>query len=179
MKDDSLYVTPQGLDTMRAAWRDLNSAISYAAYRHMGQLDKAGEPYIWHVLRVGISLLPDLDAVRVGLLHDIFEDTPARRAEVDLILGRDPDSMADLLALTRREDEEYGAYIERIALRPTAAKVKLADLRDNSEPSRFGRAVLLQGKPWGARHLARYRQAYIRLDGMQRLPVWFTTEESS
>jgi hypothetical protein len=40
-------------------------------------------------------------------------------------------------ALTKREDEDYEAFIRRVAPNPIAREVKLADLRDNSDLSRI------------------------------------------
>ncbi len=40
-------------------------------------------------------------------------------------------------ALTRREGEDYEAFIRRVAPNPIAREVKLADLRDNSDLSRI------------------------------------------
>src|SRR5690242_11283204 len=49
-------------------------ALELAVEAHRHQTDKAGEPYAWHVIRVGASLLPDEEAAVVGLLHDVLED---------------------------------------------------------------------------------------------------------
>jgi hypothetical protein len=40
-------------------------------------------------------------------------------------------------ALTKREGEDYEAFIRRVAPNPIAREVKLADLRDNSDLSRI------------------------------------------
>ena len=40
-------------------------------------------------------------------------------------------------ALTKREGEDYEAFIRRVAPNPIAREVKLADLRDDSDLSRI------------------------------------------
>lgn len=52
----------------------LERAIDIAVKAHAGQLDKAGEPYILHPLRVMLSCTSE-DARIVGVLHDVVEDT--------------------------------------------------------------------------------------------------------
>lgn len=55
----------------------IEKAIAFATASHAGQLDKRGDPYIWHPLRVAEAIradgLPQLHQV-VGLLHDVIED---------------------------------------------------------------------------------------------------------
>ena len=52
----------------------LERAIALAAEAHEGQTDKAGAPYILHVLRVVLACPPG-DAQIVAALHDVVEDT--------------------------------------------------------------------------------------------------------
>jgi hypothetical protein len=117
-------------------WSAISRAIDLAIKAHAGQLDKGGAPYIWHVLRVGFSLLPDVDACIAGILHDVFEDSETPDAEVLLAVNGDTDIFQAVCALTRGPNEEYEAYIGRAARLPMARKVKLADLNDNMNPER-------------------------------------------
>jgi hypothetical protein len=45
--------------------------------------------------------------------------------------------VAALEALTRRKEESYEAFIRRVGTNPLAARVKLADLEDNMDLTRF------------------------------------------
>ena len=55
----------------------LENAITLAVHQHAGQVDKGGQPYILHPLRVMLQLQqPDQQIVAV--LHDILEDTHTR-----------------------------------------------------------------------------------------------------
>src|ERR1051326_3266578 len=53
----------------------LEDAIALAVRLHKGQVDKAGEPYILHVLRVMMDpILETKEEKKVGALHDTKED---------------------------------------------------------------------------------------------------------
>lgn len=114
-------------------------AIELAAGAHHGQTDKAGEPYLWHVLRVGTSLLPDVDAAVAGILHDVLEDCPYTADDLAAAGVADPVIVA-LRLLCRDKHQPYEAYIAALAPHPLARKVKLADLADNLDPRRLAAA---------------------------------------
>ena len=113
----------------------LGRAIAIAAEAHEGQFDKAGFPYILHPLRVMLRLNSLEDRI-VGILHDVIEDTPwtpeMLRAE-----GFSEAILEALDTVTKREGEDYEAFIRRAASNPIGRRVKLADLADNSELSRI------------------------------------------
>lgn len=52
----------------------LNKAIIIAAQAHEGQLDKCGEPYILHPLRVMLKMHTEVERI-CAVLHDVVEDT--------------------------------------------------------------------------------------------------------
>jgi len=122
----------------------IEDAIRIACEAHRGQVDKAGEPYILHVLRVAIVMPDDLHR-RVALWHDIKEDClPRHWQESD-------DAWPYVETLTRRGGEEYATFIARVKLCPVARRVKLADLTDN-----FARCI---GKPEFQSLAERYSKA--------------------
>ncbi len=113
----------------------LERAISLAATAHQGQVDKAGAPYILHPLRMMLTL-SNLEDRIVAILHDVVEDTEwtleGLRAEG---FG---DAVIDAIeAVTKREGESYEDFIQRSAANAIGRRVKLADLRDNSDLSRL------------------------------------------
>src|SRR5436190_17301973 len=113
----------------------LEDAIALAVAAHNGQVDKAGQPYILHPLRVMFRLETEEERV-VGVLHDVLEDTP-HTVEGLAGLGYPPAVVDALVALTRRNGETYEAFVERVAQNPLATKVKLADLADNLDVTRL------------------------------------------
>lgn len=124
-------------------------AISLASKAHDGQVDKTGQPYIFHPLRVMMALESEADQI-VGVLHDVLEDTPATAFDL-LSVGFTEDIIAAVVALTRRPHESYEDFILRAAANAIARRVKIADIRDNLRP--------------GAEHLrARYEAALAVLE---------------
>lgn len=113
---------------------DLERAIAFAAEAHAGQVDKLGEPYIDHCLRVMEAV--SVPAKRVAVLHDVVEDTPHRLAEIAVALDLEQREVTALMRLTRGLDHTYGWYVKSIATMSgpggvLAREVKVADLRDN------------------------------------------------
>lgn len=53
---------------------NLEKAIEIAAKAHAGQLDKGGEPYILHPLRVMLRMNDNLERM-AAVLHDVVEDS--------------------------------------------------------------------------------------------------------
>jgi (p)ppGpp synthase/HD superfamily hydrolase len=111
-------------------------AIDLAAAAHAGQTDRAGDPYIDHVLRV-MEMVEGIEAKMVAVLHDVLEDTcttvdDLRRA------GMPEGVMEAVCIVTRGAPEPYGDYVDRIAVsrNELAIAVKLADLADNTDPAR-------------------------------------------
>jgi (p)ppGpp synthase/HD superfamily hydrolase len=112
----------------------IEKALQIAARAHEGQLDKHGQPYILHPLRVMAAVEGD-EARIVAVLHDVIEDTSVTADE----LRREGFGEAILEAidrLTHRKDEPYAEYVIRCKGHEIARRVKLADLEDNSRPSR-------------------------------------------
>lgn len=108
-----------------------NIAFKY----HKGQKDKAGNDYTEHLLSVSSNFMTQ-DEYVVSLLHDILEDTPCRA--IDLLNYGIPLHLVEAVqTLTRKEGELYFDYIERISKQLLTIRVKLADLRDNLDVSRF------------------------------------------
>lgn len=52
---------------------NLEKAIKISVEAHTGQVDKGGNPYILHPLRVMLSLNSEVERI-VGVLHDVVED---------------------------------------------------------------------------------------------------------
>ena len=113
----------------------LEDAIILAVQAHAGQVDKCGQPYILHPIRVMLRL-KDPTARIVAILHDVVEDTTVTLN--DLRRGGFPAEVVEAVELVSRvEDESYEEFIERLAPNPIARAVKLADLEDNMDLSRL------------------------------------------
>lgn len=112
----------------------LDKAILVAVLTHAGQTDKGGNSYIRHPLRV-MEQLDNEDEMIVGITHDVVEDSekPVVTLEHLTELGYTKSQVQDVDALTKREGETYPEAIDRVAKRVVARKVKIKDIRDNSQ----------------------------------------------
>jgi|SRR5438552_12131142 len=134
------------------------TAVAFAAAKHVDQVDRAGQPYILHPLRVMVAMDSD-EARRVAVLHDVVEDCGVTLDDLRA-LGYPDREVEALDALTKRGDEhdDYAKFIERVMKNPLAMKVKLADLEDNLDTRR-----LKSLGPRDLERLARYHTARRRL----------------
>lgn len=106
----------------------LELAIELACIFHAGQLDKQGKPYIIHPMYV-MGQFSNIHCQIVAALHDVFEDTSAH---FDIIKDIFSNSIYDaLVAITRKKDEKYFDYIERLSHDSIAIQVKIEDLKHN------------------------------------------------
>ncbi len=135
----------------------LEKAIAIAVNAHSGQVDKAGQPYILHPLRMMLRLDGEAERV-VGVLHDVIEDTSVTAD--DLRREGFPDEILDALAcVTKRKGETYPGFVARAAKNPIARRVKLADLEDNMDVRRLHTVTKRDAK-----RLTKYLAAWRRLN---------------
>ena len=138
----------------------LAKAIRIAAEAHEGQLDKAGQPYVLHVLRVMFGCQSP-EAQVAAALHDVVEDTDWT---LDDLRGEGfSETVVEIVdALTRREGEDYFDFARRAAATPLGREVKRADLLDNMDIRRIAHPT---EKDWERLH--RYRKALDMIDGLE------------
>lgn len=137
----------------------LEKAILIATKAHYGQLDKGGQPYILHPLRIMQSCNTDLEKI-CAVLHDIIEDTNVSLNELREE-GFSEDVLVILDLLTKKEHEEYSTFIDRISKNETACRVKIADLQDNMNLSRIENPSIEDKK-----RVEKYMDALERLYGV-------------
>ncbi|MEG1506685.1 MAG: GTP pyrophosphokinase [Erysipelotrichaceae bacterium] len=115
----------------------LYSELAYeiAKQAHMGQKDKAGVDYIHHPETVASMMETDIEK-SVAYLHDVVEDTTIT-LEMLKAKGFSNEVINAVNAITKRAGEEYNEYLHRVAENPIAFKVKLADMKHNSNLNRF------------------------------------------
>jgi len=80
----------------------LEDAIILATRAHADQVDKAGQPYILHPLRV-MNALSYPEGRILGVLHDVLEDVPEFEPDVRKLFGTDIALWEALQYLTRRD----------------------------------------------------------------------------
>ena len=115
----------------------LNSMLVLATNAHAGQFDKGGTPYILHPLRVMSFLKEDDEELRViALGHDVIEDTDTTFEDLRAA-GMSERVIAGIEALTKRRGETYDEYKARVFANVDAMKVKVCDLRHNTDIRRL------------------------------------------
>ena len=120
-------------------------AMLLAYNAHMNQFDKSGVPYIFHPIHLAEQMDTEEECV-TALLHDVAEDTDIT---LDELAEEFPKEVIDALRLlTRRDDEDYMEYVEKIKANPIAVKVKKADLRHNSDRTRLENPALRDIERW-------------------------------
>ena|SRR3990167_5919339 len=130
----------------------LQDAIELANEIHLDAVDRGGQPYFLHLVRVAAQMDTDDEKI-VAFLHDALED-----GNVSLGDSLPPESLVALDALTRRLNEHYSDYIGRVAKNPLAVKVKVADLEDNMNLARIPTPKQADIDRW-----RKYEKAYMRL----------------
>jgi len=119
--------------------KQLGIAIAIASHAFRHKLDKGGQPYTLHLLRVWEGVKNESVHVQCAAwLHDLVEDFPEDWDSIRLFrngFSEDTIRMVDLL--THKPEDTYDAYIKRIGTHSGATKVKISDLRDNSDITRL------------------------------------------
>ena len=129
---------------------NLEKAIKIAVEAHTGQVDKGGNPYILHPLRVMLSLNSKEERI-VGVLHDVVEDCEGWSWERPKEEGCSDEIIAALQSVSKTPEEEaeyralpedkkldhYLKFIQRAKANKIGRNVKAADIRDNLDISRI------------------------------------------
>ena len=148
------------LDTL-AAWLP-GWAVTICAQAHLGQFDKAGQPYVYHPLR--LVLAADTPEARMAAaLHDVVEDSPFWTVERLADEGFPETVLRAIDALSKRDGESYDDFLARVEAEPLATRVKLLDLADNADLSRLA-------SPTDAdrARVEKYRRAIARLEAASK-----------
>lgn len=120
----------------------LATAIAEAATGHIGQFDKGGMPYILHPLKVMHYLkTDDLELMAIAVLHDYVEDCFKHNPEAGFArlfeIGMSPRVIAGVRALTKIAGQAPEVYLAGILANIDAIRVKLCDLRHNTDTRRL------------------------------------------
>ena len=101
--------------------------------------DKAGDPYINHLIRVSVKL--DTDELRIaGLLHDVLEDTDVNK-EMLSELGFSKRIIEIVSGVTNIKGLDYDSKIKKIIDNGDidVIKLKYSDMSDNADEGRLSR----------------------------------------
>src|SRR6266542_1259184 len=121
----------------------LTRAYRFSEHSHQGQQRASGEPYFSHPLEVAALLVDfkmDVTSVTSGLLHDVLEDTPATKADLQREFGPEIAELVDgvtkigKLAFSSREErqaENFRKMLVAMARDLRVLMIKLADRLHN------------------------------------------------
>lgn len=113
----------------------LERAISLALEAHSGQKDKAGEEYILHPLRLMLQMKTENERI-VAVLHDVVEDGDSTCEDL-VKMGFAMKVVEAIDLLTHKKRDSYEEFIAKIKPNKLARKVKIADIKHNSEIDRI------------------------------------------
>lgn len=136
----------------------LGKMLVIATNAHAGQFDKGGNPYILHPLKVMHYLKTDDEELMcIALGHDVIEDTNTTYQDLREA-GISDRVIAGIRALTKQPGQTYAEYKETVFANPDAMRVKMADLRHNTDIRR------LKGiRDKDIERMVRYQQFYMEI----------------
>ena len=116
---------------------NLQRAIEIALEAHKGALDKGGNPYILHPLRLMLRMDSEEEMI-VAILHDVVEDSEKWSFDKLQAEGFSKKIINSLRSVTKEnENEDYEKFIDRSVKDKIGRKVKIADISDNLDISRL------------------------------------------
>ena len=116
---------------------NLQRAIEIALEAHKGALDKGGNPYILHPLRLMLQMDSEEEMI-VAILHDVVEDSEKWSFDKLHKEGFSKKIINSLRSVTKEnENEDYEKFIDRSVKDKIGRKVKIADISDNLDISRL------------------------------------------
>ena len=110
-------------------------ALKLCFEAHKDQVDKSGLPYVFHPFHLA-EQMQDENTTIVALLHDVVEDTDYTLDDLRA-MGFGDEVMEALSYMTHDPAVPYMEYVARIRENDIARRVKLADLRHNSDITRL------------------------------------------
>ena len=167
---------------LRPLRRTVIDAEAFARAAHEGQKDKAGEPYITHLVRVvgrtsaKLAGLPGVlsgeqvcELLQIAWLHDVIKDTPY---DSDHLRSESFSErvVRSVYALSNLREAPYPDFIGGIVAHAplSAIFVKLSDNEDNSDPERLAKL----SEATRSRLLAKYEPAMAMLREAARAKGW-------
>ncbi len=116
----------------------LGLALAIAAQGFKSIKDKGGKPYMLHCIRVMLNLNTNDEELQIiAILHDCMEDGIFNLTDL-VKYGFSERVVNALICLTHNKHKDtYEEYIKIVATNEDAVKVKLADLKDNSDITRL------------------------------------------
>ncbi|TXM74607.1 metal-dependent phosphohydrolase [Methylobacterium sp. WL103] len=167
---------------LRPLRRTASDAEAFARAVHDTQTDKAGDPYVTHLVRVvgrasaKLAGLPGIlsgetvcELLQIAWLHDVIEDTPYDGDHL-LAEGFSERVVHGVTTLSNLAETPYPDFIAGIVAHASlpAILVKLSDNEDNADPDRLAKLDAATR----ARLLAKYEPSTASLRAAARAKGW-------
>jgi (p)ppGpp synthase/HD superfamily hydrolase len=107
----------------------IEKSLEIALKAYSGLVDKSGSPYILHPLRV-MSKMETEEEMAIALLHDVIEDSTITAKDL-LEIGFSKTIVDAVSVLTKKKNERYDYFINRVLKSKLATKIKIYDIEDN------------------------------------------------
>jgi GTP diphosphokinase / guanosine-3',5'-bis(diphosphate) 3'-diphosphatase len=126
------YLSPAQVERVREAYE-------FGAEKHQGQKRVSGEPYITHPVAVAdilADLRLDADTLVAAILHDVIEDTPTAKAEIESIFGQvvaelvDGVSKLDQIQFKNRQEAQAESFRKMLLAMVRDIRVIMVKLAD-------------------------------------------------
>lgn len=141
--------------------QQLALAIKLAAEGHINQVDKGGKPYILHPIKVMHYLkTDDMELMSIGVLHDVVDDCDISLQDLRNF-GFSDRVVEGVRLMSNEEGISYEDYINRMLTNIDAVRVKLADLRHNTDVRRLKGLTEKDFK-----RMEKYQESYFKLKGV-------------
>lgn len=115
----------------------LSNMLFYCVTFHTNQFDKGGNPYSFHPIAVMHMLNTDDEELQcIALGHDLIEDTIVSEESLRQE-GFSERIIEGIIALTKQPGQTYEEYKQAVFANEDAMRVKLCDLRHNSDITRL------------------------------------------
>lgn len=101
---------------------------------HFRQKDKGGKWYVFHPINVAYNVEGYNEKI-VALLHDVIEDSSYTIKDLEKYFNKD--ILEAINIITKNENMNYESYLKRLKKNNIARKVKIEDLKHNSDLSRL------------------------------------------
>ncbi len=137
----------------------IEHALQIAIKAHEHQKDRYGQPYIFHPMRLMIQMDTPEEKI-AAILHDTVEDSDITLQDL-ANKGFSATVLQTVDHLTRRKEETYSEYINRLKDHAMARKIKIADLEDNMDLRR-----LTKFDDKSRQRLERYHEAWLKLKAL-------------
>lgn len=138
---------------------NLNKMLVLATTEFDGIYDKGGVPYVLHCLKVMHYLKSDDEELQqIAIGHDLVEDRKHVTYKLLRDMGFSERVIDGIRCMTKVPGETEEEYLEKVTSNPDSIRVKLADLRHNSDIRRL-KGVTEKD----IRRLEKYHKMYLTL----------------